>query len=169
MSEELAKKFHEIYERLAPDFGYSTRKASAVPWEDVPEANKKLMIAVCSEIEIAATERAEAAELKLEELGIQYNAMNEAHLAKLEEANNQIADLKEQLRWRKYPEEKPEKNCQFVAVKIQRYDNAYEDIMSWNGDGEDDENWSEMGVIEWRPISTLSPDTAVEAEGGGKP
>ena len=51
MSEELAKKFHETYERLAPDFGYKTRDASAVPWEDVPEANKNLMIAVCAELE----------------------------------------------------------------------------------------------------------------------
>ena len=51
MSEELAKKFHETYERLAPDFGYKTREASAVPWKDVPEANKSLMIAVCAELE----------------------------------------------------------------------------------------------------------------------
>lgn len=48
--EELAQKFHETYERLAPDFGYKTREASAVPWKDVPEQNKKLMIAVCTEI-----------------------------------------------------------------------------------------------------------------------
>lgn len=50
-AEELAKTFHEIYERLAPQFGYKTREASAVPWEDVPENNKKLMIAVCNEIQ----------------------------------------------------------------------------------------------------------------------
>jgi len=50
MSEEMAKDFHETYERLAPDFSYETRKASAVPWEDVPENNKKLMIAVAGEM-----------------------------------------------------------------------------------------------------------------------
>jgi len=50
VSEELAKRFHETYERLAPDFGYETRKASAKPWEDVPENNKQLMIAVCKEL-----------------------------------------------------------------------------------------------------------------------
>ncbi len=49
-TEDIARKFHEAYERLAPSFGYETRKASAVPWEQVPEQNKNLMIAVCSEI-----------------------------------------------------------------------------------------------------------------------
>ncbi len=47
---QLAQLFHETYERLAPAFGYETRKASAVPWEQVPERNKNLMIAVCSSI-----------------------------------------------------------------------------------------------------------------------
>ena len=55
-SEELAKKFHETYERLAPDFGYETREASAKPWKDVPENNKQLMIAVCGEILKALTQ-----------------------------------------------------------------------------------------------------------------
>lgn len=48
--ETLARKFHETYERLAPKYSYKTRKASAVPWEDVPQNNKQLMIAVCAEI-----------------------------------------------------------------------------------------------------------------------
>ena len=48
-AEWLAMMFHEKYERLAPSFSYSTREASAKPWEDVPENNKKLMIAVCQE------------------------------------------------------------------------------------------------------------------------
>lgn len=49
-AEILAQMFHEAYERLAPEHGYDTRKDSAVAWEAVPEANKKLMIAVCGEI-----------------------------------------------------------------------------------------------------------------------
>jgi len=49
-AEEMARRFHEAYERLAPSFGYKTREASAVPWEDVPEQNKALMIAVCAEM-----------------------------------------------------------------------------------------------------------------------
>ena len=50
IAEELAKRFHETYERLAPDFGYKTREASAKPWAEVPENNRNLMIAVCEEI-----------------------------------------------------------------------------------------------------------------------
>jgi len=48
--ETLARMFHEKYERLAPEFGYKTREASAVPWDDVPADNKALMVAVCTEI-----------------------------------------------------------------------------------------------------------------------
>jgi len=49
-AEELARFFHETYERLAPDHGYTTREESAVPWEDVPADNKNLMIATCGEV-----------------------------------------------------------------------------------------------------------------------
>lgn len=48
--EELARLFHDTYERLAPHFGYETRRASAVPWEQVPKENRALMVAVCSEV-----------------------------------------------------------------------------------------------------------------------
>lgn len=48
--EKLAEMFHETYERLAPQYGYTTRKGSAVSWEYVPGKNKKLMLAVCEEI-----------------------------------------------------------------------------------------------------------------------
>ena len=50
---KLAMLFHETYEKLAPDFSYETRKDSAKPWYNVPEKNRKLMIAVASEILIA--------------------------------------------------------------------------------------------------------------------
>lgn len=46
----VAAKFHEVYERLAPDFGYATRDASAVPWDQVPEANRQLMEATAAEV-----------------------------------------------------------------------------------------------------------------------
>lgn len=49
-AERLAKRFHELYETLAPQFGYETRKASAVEWEQVPENNRRLMIEVCKRI-----------------------------------------------------------------------------------------------------------------------
>jgi len=48
--EELAREFHDTYERLAPSFGYETRKESAKPWNEVPEQNRRLMTAVCREI-----------------------------------------------------------------------------------------------------------------------
>jgi hypothetical protein len=43
--EDVARAFHDAYESLASSFGYKTRDASAVPWDDVPENNKALMIA----------------------------------------------------------------------------------------------------------------------------
>lgn len=58
--EELARQFHEAYERLAPEFGYETRPESAVPWEDVPEANRALMVAVAGVILAAARAAVEA-------------------------------------------------------------------------------------------------------------
>ena len=42
----IAREFHRHYERLAGRFGYETRPESAVPWEDVPQANRDLMVAV---------------------------------------------------------------------------------------------------------------------------
>jgi hypothetical protein len=50
-AEYVAQCFHESYERLASKYGYETRKASAVPWDQVPEENKKLMIAVAEDLE----------------------------------------------------------------------------------------------------------------------
>ncbi len=49
-AEELAALFHTTYEALAPDYGYKTRKDTAVPWGSVPDDNKQLMIAVAQEI-----------------------------------------------------------------------------------------------------------------------
>ena len=49
-AEHIAAAFHDTYERLAPMFGYKTRIASAVPWDEVPEQNKRLMIAVVDKL-----------------------------------------------------------------------------------------------------------------------
>lgn len=49
-AERVAKAFHESYERQAPSVGYETRKASAVPWESVPENNRQLMINVAADL-----------------------------------------------------------------------------------------------------------------------
>ena len=48
--EQMAKVFHETYENLANEFGYETRKQSAVPWDKVPDKNKQLMIATCKQV-----------------------------------------------------------------------------------------------------------------------
>ncbi len=58
-AEQLAQLFHETYERLAPQFGYETRKESAKPWADVPEQNKQLMIAVAGEVLVTLKEQIE--------------------------------------------------------------------------------------------------------------
>ena len=50
VDEAIAREFHEAYERLAPEHGYETRQESAVPWENVPEANRHLMAAVVREL-----------------------------------------------------------------------------------------------------------------------
>lgn len=49
-AEELANFFHDNYEALAPKFNYQTQAESAVPWQQVPENNRQLMIAVCSKV-----------------------------------------------------------------------------------------------------------------------
>lgn len=43
--EDIARAFHEAYERLAPMHGYQTRTESAVPWDRVPGDNRRLMVA----------------------------------------------------------------------------------------------------------------------------
>jgi hypothetical protein len=48
--EGIARAFHEAYEELAPEFGYRTREASAVPWEKVPNGNKALMMATVARL-----------------------------------------------------------------------------------------------------------------------
>ena len=45
---DLAERFHETYERLAPDFGYTTRPETRRFDPDSP--NGRLMIAVCGEV-----------------------------------------------------------------------------------------------------------------------
>lgn len=49
-AEAVAQRFHETYERLAASHGYETRKASAVPWDQVPANNRALMTAVAAEV-----------------------------------------------------------------------------------------------------------------------
>lgn len=43
-TERIARRFHEVYEQLAPQIGRKTQEASAVAWSDLPDENRKLMI-----------------------------------------------------------------------------------------------------------------------------
>lgn len=49
-AERIAEAFHNAYERLAPAHGYQTREASAKPWREVPESNRKLMVATVQQL-----------------------------------------------------------------------------------------------------------------------
>lgn len=64
-AEEWAQRFHEAHERLAPAFGYPTAIAAATPWAQVPDLNKRLLIAVCAElIEVSILPISRAADMK---------------------------------------------------------------------------------------------------------
>lgn len=86
-AEALAKRFHESYERLAAQFGYKTRKESAVSWKDVPLQNRELMMAVVSKVVLADRARAQERIVAQHEeiLGIQ----------------RELQDAKDELRWAK--------------------------------------------------------------------
>jgi hypothetical protein len=43
VDERWARRFHEVYEFLAPQFGYDTRDESKGAWERVPKKNRELM------------------------------------------------------------------------------------------------------------------------------
>ena len=45
-AEDLARTFHRVYEKLAPKYGYKTKRKTRKDWHRLPENNKKLMIAV---------------------------------------------------------------------------------------------------------------------------
>lgn len=48
--EELARYFHDEYERMAPAFNYETRRETAVPWDNLLDSNKRLMMAVATSV-----------------------------------------------------------------------------------------------------------------------
>lgn len=48
--EFIARAFRDAYERLAPQYSYTTREASAKHWDEVPVNNKQLMQATVREL-----------------------------------------------------------------------------------------------------------------------
>jgi len=55
---DVARRFHETYERLAPSFGYETRQDTKTFNPD--SQNGKLMIAVCAELKARTAQEREA-------------------------------------------------------------------------------------------------------------
>lgn len=60
--EQLAVLFHNTYERLAPAFGWRTKKGCNVPFERLPERNRALMIATCQTVLNALQEQSSGGE-----------------------------------------------------------------------------------------------------------
>lgn len=48
--EEIAKAFHDTYERLGPSFGWDTQQRCKREFDELPPENKRLMIATCKEV-----------------------------------------------------------------------------------------------------------------------
>lgn len=48
--EDVARQFHDTYERLAPDYAWETQVRSRVEWADLPNENRGLMLAVVEEV-----------------------------------------------------------------------------------------------------------------------
>ena len=48
--EFIAKRFHEVYEDLAPDYGYRTRSESRLPWDEVSGTLRSLMVATVGQL-----------------------------------------------------------------------------------------------------------------------
>jgi hypothetical protein len=91
---QLAQQFHEAYERLAPEFGYETREASAKPWSEVPENNRALMTAVCAGVlaaEQSVRQLTEVAKIAYERDALQ------ARVAELRQANARLYEALEEL------------------------------------------------------------------------
>lgn len=82
IEEQLARKFHDTYEKLAPDFGYETRPDTKQ--FDPTTANGRLMVAVCKELltDIPAFKALREVKLRLHFLGTpgesMWNAGSEA-------------------------------------------------------------------------------------------
>lgn len=104
-AEMLAKLFHDTYERLAPQFGYETRKESAKPWAEVPENNRNLMTAVCAEVMSRHAAEIHILERQLEESKWQIDDLRKA-AAKPEPATYaEIAESRQRsMTWGDLPE-----------------------------------------------------------------
>jgi hypothetical protein len=92
MSEPLARLNYETYQRLAPLFGYGPDTTS---WEEVPEADRNLMIAVADVIEMEFFGPAKGDELIPNELFVQtgYGAATKQPFVTLTYNGRKIAQM----------------------------------------------------------------------------
>ena len=105
--EQLARQFHEVYERLAPSFGYETRKDTKK--FDPTQPNGRLMMAVCAEIFAVAS--AQLATLQRELAGAREDFQS---FAKIDQAaNSELTTLRAQLEEAKQDKEAALKTAQF--------------------------------------------------------
>ena len=88
---ELAILFHETYEKLAPDFGYETRKETKKFKEDSP--NGRLMIAVCEIVLKQLQQKIAELEKKREELAQTIKRQASDQIAKYKK----IAELEKEI------------------------------------------------------------------------
>lgn len=51
----IAQRFHEEYERLAPMYAWTTQEASVVPWEQLPDNQRRLMCRVVEKLRAEGT------------------------------------------------------------------------------------------------------------------
>jgi hypothetical protein len=93
MSIEMAKIFHDTYERLAPSFGYETRKDTKV--FDPESPNGKLMAAVCGEVVSAVLTETEADKTIITELENQVAS----NIATIRDMAGKLAELEGQPSW----------------------------------------------------------------------
>lgn len=101
---ELAKTFHETYERLAPSFGYKTRPESAKQWGEVPHTNKQLMAATCAAVLSDYTSLSEELSRARQEL---YDARN---------AGDGCGHTSKGIRGHAFIEDEPYKDCLVCQV-----------------------------------------------------
>ncbi len=131
-AERFAQQFHEAYERLAPEYGYTTRTESNVPWEYLREPNKALMIAVVTEV--LASLLAEAEELReslakaSSERGELRDRLDDIGISFHETLNKLVAAEAERDDW----EAKAEQGWQGLVQCGDKLRQADEAIRGWN-------------------------------------
>lgn len=93
---QIARKFHKVYEKLAPEFGYTTRPETRE--FDENSSNGKLMIAVCKEVVLEELDKArEEVLLELLEKKTNYKIEKVGHGYKVTQEYVLVSDIEKEL------------------------------------------------------------------------